>query len=104
MTLAFIQKEIELSDPVILSTTTGDYSMFYVAGLLQWLEDNGATTNDPGWKTESYGNLVEKGIEVQFESVTFLFICSYDNFIIKRLAGNKAKFWGLCELFKDTEC
>jgi len=104
MKYAFIQKPIELDDPVILSTTDGDYSMPYVSGLLQWLESNGAIIEDRGWETKSYGNLIENGIEVQFESVTFQFICSYDNFLIKRVSGNKAKFWGLCELFKETEC
>jgi len=104
MKYAFIQKPIELDDPVILSTTDGDYSMPYVSGLLQWLEGNGAIIEDRGWETTSYENLIENGIEVQFESVTFLFICSYDNFLIKRVSGNKAKFWGLCELFKETEC
>jgi len=103
MKLAFIQKDIELVDPVILTTANGDYSMQYVSGLLHWLEENGAIIENDNWKTKSYGNLVENGIEVKFESVTFLFTCSYENFIIKRVAGNKAKFWGLCELFKDTE-
>lgn len=60
MTLAFMQKEIELIDPVILSTTTGNNSVSYVASLLQWLEDNGARTKNPSWKIESYGNLIEK--------------------------------------------
>ena len=103
MKLAFNQKDIELVDPVILTTSNGEYSMPYIAGLLLWLESNGATINDKTWKTKSYGNLVEKGIEVQFETVKFLFTSSYDNFIIKRMSGNKAKFWGLCELFKETE-
>ena len=103
MKLAFIQTEIELEDPVILTTASGDYSMPYVLGLLQWLEENGAIISNDNWKTKSYGCLVESGIEVEFESVTFLFTCSYENFIIKRKKGNKANFWGLCELFKDTE-
>lgn len=101
--LAFVQSEIELTDPVILTTANGNYSMPYVSGLLEWLEENGAIIENNNWKTESYGSLVENGIEVEFESVTFLFTCSYENFIINRVKGNKAKFWGLCELFKDTE-
>ena len=104
MRLAFKQKPIELEDPVILSTSDGDYSMPYVAGLIQWLEGNGAIVKDQSWKTESYGNLVEKGIDVKFETVVFRFLCSYDDFLIKRVSGNKVKFWGLCELFKETEC
>ena len=104
MKLAFKQKSIELEDPVILSTTDGDYSMPYVAGLIEWLEGNGAIVEDRSWETDSYGNLIENGIDVNFETVMFRFICSYDNFIIKRVSGNKAKFWGLCELFKETEC
>ena len=104
MKLAFKQKPIELEDPVILTTTDGDFSMPYVAGLIAWLEGNGAIVEDRTWESKSFGNLIENGIDVQFETVTFRFICSYDNFLIKRVAGNKAKFWGLCELFKETEC
>ena len=66
MKYAFKQKPIELEDPVILETTDGDYSMPYVAGLLHWLEGNGAIIQDRGGETESYGNLVENGIEVKF--------------------------------------
>ena len=104
MKLVFKQKPIELEDPVILSTTNGDYSMPYVAGLLEWLENNGAVIEDSVWKSKGYGKLIEKGVDVIFETVKFRFICSYDNFIIKRVSGNKAKFWGLVELFKETEC
>ena len=103
MKLAFIQTEIELTDPVILTTASGNYSIPYVAGLLQWLEKNGAIIENNNWKKDNYSSLVEKGIEVEFESVTFLFRCSYENFSIKRVKGNKVRFWGLCELFKDTE-
>jgi len=103
MTLAFKQKPIELDDPVILSTTNDDYSMPYVVGLIEWLEGNGAIIEDRTWETDGYGNLIENGIDVKFETVVFRFICSYENFIIKRVSGNKAKFWGLIELFKETE-
>jgi cystathionine beta-lyase/cystathionine gamma-synthase len=78
--------------------------MPYVSGLLQWLESNGAIIEDRTWLTDSYGNLIENGVDVTFESVTFKFICSHEDFLIKRVSGNKAIFWGLCELFKETEC
>lgn len=103
MNKVFVQTDIELVDPVILTTELGDYSMPYVAGLMSWLEKNGAIIQDQSYRSERFGNLVESGIEVKFESVTFLFTCSYDNFIIKRLSGKKVNFWGLCELFKGTE-
>ena len=74
MELGFKQTEIEFTDPVILSTVSGDYSMPYVVGLLRWLEGNGAIVNDQGWKSSGYGNLVENGIEVEIETVTFQFI------------------------------
>jgi hypothetical protein len=56
MRLAFKSKEIELADPVILSTASGDDSMPYVVGRPGWLEANGAIINDQGWKASSFEN------------------------------------------------
>jgi hypothetical protein len=47
---------------------------------------------------------MKNGLEVTFEAVTFLFICSDDEFIKRRVSGAGTRFWGLCELFKETEC
>ena len=104
MKLAFIKTKIETVNPVILSTTDGIDSLIYVAGLLLWLESNGAEIFNKNWTVNNYQALQKKGVKVKFESVTFLFTSNENTCVIKRLSGNEVKFWGLCELFKETEC
>ena len=91
----------EFSDPVILRTENS-YSMSSARGLLKWLEQNGATIDDDSWKGRAYVNLVEKGIEVKFERVTFTITCSYEDVLFNRISGNKTDFWALCKLFSET--
>ena len=38
----FVETDVEYTNPVRLTVTSGGYSMETSAGLLQWLESNGA--------------------------------------------------------------
>ncbi|GAB1267136.1 hypothetical protein NBRC116493_03890 [Aurantivibrio infirmus] len=99
----FKEKDIEFTNPVILTVASEDYSMPVAVGLLAWLESNAAEIKDSSWTSKDYGNLVEKGIEVEFENVTFSVSCSYQHVYFERTGGNKTNFWGLCKLFCETE-
>ena len=98
----FVETDVEYTNPVRLTVTSGGYSMETAAGLLQWLESNGARIMNEGWKSSGYGDLVEKGIPVEFETVVFKISCSYEHIYFERISGNKTKFWALCRLFCDS--
>ena len=102
MNKRFVEPDIEYTNPVVLTVASGGYSMETAVGLLAWLERNGAKIENQGWKSSGYGNLVEKGISVEFESVVFLIYCSHENIYFERTSGNKTKFWALCKLFCES--
>ena len=102
---AFEEKEIELVNPVVLTVSYEGYSMPVAVGLLSWLERNGAVIKDTSWKFSEtdFGNLVEKGIKVEFEEVVFKVTSSFRDIYFERLRGNKIRFQALCKLFYETE-
>ena len=102
MNRVFKEKDIELTNPVILTAVYDKYSMPIAAGLLTWLERNGAFIENMSWKSRGFGSLVETGIEVEFETVKFIVSCSYENVYLEHVSGNKTRFWAICRLLCDT--
>ena len=105
MSRVFIEKEIIMVNPVVLTTSNKGYSMSACVGLLKCLEGNGAVIPDSSWKfsQSDYGNLVEEGVTVEFEQVTFKVVCSYNQIYFHHIQGPKVNFWALCKLFSTTE-
>ena len=105
MNRVFEEKEIELVNPVVLTVGYEGYSMPIAVGLLSWLEKNGAVIIDDSWKFSEtdFGNLVENGIEVEFEEVIFKVTSSFRDIYFERLRGDKIRFQALCKLLYETE-
>jgi hypothetical protein len=80
----------------LLCRTPGQYSMEVARRLLAGLEQDGCTTKDTSWKRGD-GNLVEVGIEVKCDSCALMIMCSYEDIFVKRVSGNKARYYELCE-------
>lgn len=84
----------------LLLNTPGSYSMETAVKLLVALEQEGCGANDNSWKTKGRGNLVEVGIEVTCGSIVFVLMCNYEDIFIKRVSGNKAKYYERCETLR----
>lgn len=88
----------------LVLTTPGEYSMETAVALLHWLarRDDCVIANE-GWKSSGYGDLVEKGVEVQLGNIVFQVMCSYEQMFVDRVSGNKDKFAALCEEIQRLE-
>jgi hypothetical protein len=90
-------------DPVIFSVPHG-YSMPAAAQLLEHLErQENCEIRDASWKRPGYGNLVEVGIPVRLGTIEFAVMSSYEDILIYRRSGNKAKFYDFCESVRQME-
>jgi hypothetical protein len=76
----------------LLHSTPGKYSMAAAALLLKRLEKDGWTIKDSSWKTADFGNLVERGIELEADGFTFAIMCSDEDVFIMRRVCTKAKY------------
>lgn len=91
----------DLGRELVLSTP-GRYSMDTAVEILSWLEeDDSCRIPDSGWKSDSHGNLVEKGIRVALGSVEFSVMCSYSEIFIRRISGSTRKFMEFCEVVQQ---
>lgn len=100
----FELKSVEYDHPVRFSTP-GKYSMETVLELLGELEDNyDCEISIENWKSKGNGFIVEKEVPVFFENMEFTIMCSYEDFFLKRVSGNKSKFFELCETIKELGC
>jgi hypothetical protein len=103
MAKIFAKQEVGYADPVIF-TTPGRYSMDAAIEILKRLE------NDEDYKTENSsmkslidGDLVEVGIPVRLGNIEFTIMCSYEDIFIKRISGNKMKFYEFCESIRAMD-
>jgi hypothetical protein len=83
------QREWEL-----LGSTPGEYSMDAASKLVASLERD-------GWERGSRGDLVEHGIELQKDGCTFQIMCSYEDIFVRRISGNRAKYYEICEQLRQ---
>jgi hypothetical protein len=103
MAKIFAEQEIGYHDPVVFSTN-GGYSMDAAVEILRMLEErDDCEIRDDGWRSSGYGNLVEVGIPIRLNNIEFTIMCSYEDIFIKRLSGNKDKFYEFCELVRNME-
>ena len=56
-----------------------------------------------GWKSPGYGSLVEVGIPIRLGNIELEIMCSYENIFLKRISGNKDKFYNLCESIRGMD-
>jgi len=97
----FELKSIEYDDPVRFATP-GKYSMDTALELLGELEDNyDCKISVENWKKKGSGFIVENKVPVVFENIEFTIMCSYENFFLERVSGNKSKFFELCDTIKE---
>jgi hypothetical protein len=90
-------------DPVIFSVPHG-YSMPAAVQLLEHLEgQENCEIRDASWKRPDYGNLVEVGIPVRLGTIEFAVMSRYEEILIYRRSGNKAKFYDFCESVRQME-
>lgn len=99
----FENQAVGYGDQVIFSTV-GKYSMDTAVQILEQLERNfDCEIADDGWNSSGYGRLVEIGIPVRLANIEFLIICSHDNILIKRVSGNKGRFYDICESVRNMD-
>lgn len=71
--------------------------------ILRWIERfDGVSILDSGWFSRNYGNLVEKGVVVEFGTIRFSVMCSFDDLFIDRIAGDNRRFTTLGESIQQT--
>ena len=103
MTKIFAKQEVKYHDPVLFETQ-GRYSMDAAVEILTWLEEQpDCVIENAGWKSSGYGSLVEVAISVRLGDIEFTIMCSYEQIFIKRLSGNKMKFYDICEKIRDLD-
>lgn len=105
MVKIFLDQRVSQIAPVRF-TTPGEYSMSVAAQILERLEnsENCEIEGKPSaWKPPGYGALVEKGVRVKLDNIEFIIMCSYEDIIIERISGNKAKFYQFCESIREMD-
>ena len=99
----FAHQAVLYTDPVRF-TTPGRYSMPVAVEILQQLEQHeDCEIRNTGWKSSGYGDLVEVGIAVRLGTLEFEIMCSYEDIFLRRLSGNKAKFYEFCESVREMD-
>ena len=99
----FAEQNIGHLDPVVFRTP-GEYSMDVAVEIIKRLEgEQDCEIEDSGWKSAGYGALVETGILVRLGNIKFQVMCSYEEIFIKRISGNKAKFYEFCESVRTMD-
>ena len=99
----FAEQAVLYGDPVRF-TTPGRYSMPVAVEILQQLERrDDCEIRNTGWKSSGYGDLVEVGIPVRLGTIEFEIMCSYEDIFLRRLSGNKAKFYEFCESIRELD-
>ncbi len=99
----FIDQSVDYRDPVIFETA-GRYSTGAAVAILRSLEGRpDCRIENRGWETSGYGDLIEVGIPVRIGNVEFTVMCSYEHIFIERVAGNKMKFWQICETIREMD-
>ena len=103
MAQIFLSRNLTFEDPMIFSTP-GKFSMETAVELLSQLEQEECfEIENDHLENTGHGDLVETGIVVFFENISFRIMCSYEDILVYRLSGNKKKFYEVCNKIREMD-